>query len=203
MFARNAMNGEHIYGNDYYARRGKAVKKRKARPRTILLNFNNVEISEFLNIMSQVIGKNILIDDKIRGKITISSSRKIPVAKAIDVMKAILEIKGLAVIESESFLKVVPVRDAVQQSLKVVIDQDGKAVPDGDNIITYMYQLKNAEAREVFQVFRQLKSKYTDVVIYPPENILIMRGSGDEIDGLVKIAKTLDKTFEIPDSEKG
>ncbi|HPQ52396.1 MAG TPA: secretin N-terminal domain-containing protein [Spirochaetota bacterium] len=203
MFARNSMNGEHIYGNDYYARRGKAVKKRKARPRTILLNFNNVEISEFLNIMSQVIGKNILIDDKIRGKITISSSRKIPVAKAIDVMKAILEIKGLAVIESESFLKVVPVRDAVQQSLKVVIDQDGKAVPDGDNIITYMYQLKNAEAREVFQVFRQLKSKYTDVVIYPPENILIMRGSGDEIDGLVKIAKTLDKTFEIPDSEKG
>lgn len=204
IIARNSINQEQRYGNDYFAQRKKpAPGKRSAAPKTILLNFNNVEIAEFLNIMSQVIGKNILIDDKVRGKITISSSRKIPVAKAIDVMKAILEIKGLAVVESENFLKVVPVRDAVQQSLKVVIDKDGKAVPDGDDIITYMYQLKNAEAREVFQVFRQLKSKNTDVVIYPPENILIMRGSGDEIEGLVKIARTLDKTFEIPDSEKG
>lgn len=201
LIARNTVSGESIYGNNYFAKRKKtAASKRPSGPRTILLNFNNVEISEFLNIMSQVIGKNILIDDKIRGKITISSSRKIPVSKAIDVMKAILEIKGLAVIESESFMKVVPVRDAVQQSLKVVIDKEGKAVPEGDNIITYLYQLKNAEAREVFQVFRQLKSKNTDVVIYPPENILILRGSGDEIDGLVKIAKTLDKTFE---TEKG
>jgi general secretion pathway protein D len=50
--------------------------------RFFALNFKDVEIAEFLNVMSQLIGKNILIDDKVKGKITISSVKKIPVSEA-------------------------------------------------------------------------------------------------------------------------
>ncbi len=171
-------------------------------PRSMLLNFNNVEISEFLNVMGQLIGKNILIDDKVKGKITISSSRKIPVAKAVDIMKAVLEIKGLAVVEAENFVKVVPVQDAVKETVKVIIDKKGEVSLDQENLITYLYQFKNADVNEVSKVFNSLKSRYTDVVTYQPENMIIMRGEAQDINGLMKIAKTLDVFTYGPEDKK-
>lgn len=185
----------------------KAVQKARGKgedtgPRSMLLNFNNVEISEFLNVMGQIIGKNILIDDKVKGKITISSSRKIPVAKAVDIMKAVLEIKGLAVVEAENFVKVVPVQDAVKETVKVIIDKKGEVSLDQENLITYLYQFKNADVNEVSKVFNSLKSRYTDVVTYQPENMIIMRGEAQDINGLMKIAKTLDVFTYGPDDKK-
>ena len=44
-------------------------KKRRRWPRTFALNFKDVEISEFISVMSQLIKKNIILSDKVRGKI--------------------------------------------------------------------------------------------------------------------------------------
>ena len=41
---------------------------------TFALNFKDTEISEFLTTMGQLTGKNIVIDEKVKGKITIISS---------------------------------------------------------------------------------------------------------------------------------
>ena len=46
-------------------------------PQTFALNFNDVEISEFINVMSRILGKNIILSDKVRGKITISSEASV------------------------------------------------------------------------------------------------------------------------------
>jgi len=158
----------------------------------ILLNFNNVELSELLNVMGQIANKNIIIDDKVRGKITISSSRKIPVDRAIDVLRAILDVRGMALVETEHFIKVVPIREAVQGTVKVYSEEEKARLKDGGEIITYLHQLQNADVKEVNNVIRSLKTKDSDVVIYPPENILIIRGTADEVNGLIRITKSLD-----------
>jgi general secretion pathway protein D len=44
-----------------------------AAPQYFTLNFKDVEITEFLNVMSQLLNKNILLDERVRGKLTISS----------------------------------------------------------------------------------------------------------------------------------
>ncbi|MBP7586056.1 MAG: hypothetical protein KBA61_18580, partial [Spirochaetes bacterium] len=160
--------------------------------RKILLNFNNVELSELLNVMGQIANKNIIIDDKVRGKITISSSRKIPVDRAIDVLRAILDVRGMALVETEHFIKVVPIREAVQGTVKVYSEEEKARLKDGGEIITYLHQLQNADVKEVNNVIRSLKTKDSDVVIYPPENILIIRGTADEVNGLIRITKSLD-----------
>ncbi len=176
----------------------KAVQATKTQreSKKILLNFNNVELSELLNVLGQVAGKNIIIDEKVRGKITISSSKKIPIDSALEVLRVILEVKGMALVETEHFIKVVPVREAVQGSVKVITDEDKKALPEGGEIITYLHQLQSADVKEVNNVIRSLKTKDSDVVIYPPENILIIRGAADEVNGLVRIAKSLDRSIE-------
>ena len=94
----------------------------KKAPQTFALNFNDVEISEFINVMSRILGRNIILSDKVRGKITISSAKKVPVDDAFDLMKSILEVKGFAVVETQNLIKIVPIKEAIKKNVEVIVD---------------------------------------------------------------------------------
>ena len=53
-----------------------AQKKTTAKkaPTNFILNFKDVEISDFITMMSQILNKNVVYDEHLRGKIKISSS---------------------------------------------------------------------------------------------------------------------------------
>ena len=159
------------------------------------LNFNDVEISEFLSVMSQVLGKNIILSDKVKGKITINSAQKVPVSEALNVMKSILEIKGFAIIEGENLIKVVPIKEALQKNIDVIIDGDFINLGQ-DNAVTFIMELSEADANEIAAVLRTLKTVDTEIVVHKPLNLLILNGNATDIKGLVKIAKSLDRTPE-------
>jgi general secretion pathway protein D len=167
-------------------------KGNKKAPQTFALNFNDVEISEFINVMSRVIGKNIILSDKVRGKITISSARRVPIDDAFDLMKSILEVKGYAVVETPNLIKIVPVKEAIKKNIDVIIDGADINL-DTDDTITILIDISNTSASEILNVLRPLKSPETDIVLFPPMNTLIFSGNAGEINGLIKIATTLDK----------
>jgi general secretion pathway protein D len=171
----------------------KAAKAKKpAGPRMFALNFKDVEINEFINMMGGLIGKNIIIDDRVKGKITISSARKVPVSEAYNVMKAILEIKGLAVVETENLIKILPIEEAVKKNSSVVVD--GKTFRD-ERSITYLLELKNADANEVANALRSLKSKTSDVIVYQSLNLIIVTGITSDVNSLIRIAQSLDSKY--------
>jgi len=169
---------------------GQVSKKHKEK--SFSLNFNDVEISEFLNVMSQLLGKNIILSDKVKGKISISSAKKVPLEEAFDLMKSILEIKGFAVIETANLIKIVPVKDAVQKNIEVIVDGDKVKLED-ENAVTYLLEINHADANELAAVLKTLKSPDADIVVYRTLNMLILSGHGSEINGLIKVARSLDK----------
>ncbi len=164
--------------------------KKPAGPKMFALNFKDVEIAEFINIMGQLIGKNIIIDDRVKGKISISSAKKVPLSEAYSVMKAILEVKGLAVVETPNLIKILPIEDAIKKNADIIVD--GSTVSD-EKSITYLLELKNTDANEVAGALRTLKSKTSDIVVYQSLNTLIITGITSEVNGLIKIAETLDR----------
>ena len=180
-------------GFDGCSRLAAAPKREAARKpageKKFALNFKDVEIAEFINMMGQLIGKNIIIDDRVKGKITISSARKVPISEAYDIMKVILEVKGLAVIETPNLIKILPIEEAVKKNADVIVD--GKVVSD-EKTITYLLELKNADANEVAATLRSLKSKTADIIVYQSLNLLIITGITSEVNGLITLARSLD-----------
>lgn len=164
------------------------------------LNFKDVDIAEFVHIMSEVTKKNIVIDDSVRGTITINSSRKIPVGQAFEVMKSILELKGFAVVETENIVKVVPIKDAIRRNIHVILDGD-EILLDADDTITYLLELRHSDVNEMMSALNSIKAKNTEIVPYKALNTLIISGTTSEIEGLLKIARTLDR--EVSDKEDG
>jgi general secretion pathway protein D len=181
----------------------KPAAKTQAKPATaakkqefFTLNFKDTEISEFANMMGSMIGKNVVIDESIRGKISISSAKKIPISEAFNVMKTILEVKGLAVIETDNLLRILPVRDAIKKNTEVIVDGKKVVKFDSQKTITILIDLQFADAMQINTTLQPLKSPFTDIVVYAPLNTLIISGPSTEIDGLMKIARALDRSPE-------
>ncbi len=188
------------------AQKGAQKDDKKGVIRGVLLNFNNAELSEVLTTLGNVTRKNIIIDDKVRGKITITSSKKIPIENLVDVVRTVLELRGFAMVETEHYIKIVPMKEAIQGSFKVITEEERKTVPSGE-IVTYLHPLQNADVNEIKNVLQSLKSKDSDLIAYKPENMLILRGASEEVNSLISVAKSLDRaiqeiTEELPAGEK-
>src|SRR5262249_51949898 len=60
------------------------------RARTIHLNFRNVDIVQMATTMSELTGRNFLVDDKVRGKITLIAPTPVTVEEAYQIFLAAL-----------------------------------------------------------------------------------------------------------------
>ncbi|HEX9190459.1 MAG TPA: hypothetical protein VF847_00075, partial [Candidatus Deferrimicrobiaceae bacterium] len=73
-------------------------------PVFISMDFTDVEIPVLVKFMSEQTKKNFIFDERVQGKITIISPRKITVEEAYEVFLSVLQVKGFTVIEQGNTL---------------------------------------------------------------------------------------------------
>lgn len=167
-----------------------AQKKVRA-PKDFTLNLKDVEITDFLNMMGSLLKKNIVYDEQVRGKVTITSSRKIPLSEAYDVMISILSVKGYTVVETPNLLRVVPIREAPKGDSSIIVD--GKPIDFGDDRnVVYIQAIENADINEISRVLTAMKTNNMNIILYPPMNSILFSGTAGEVASFIKIAKALD-----------
>ena len=74
----------------------------------VMLDFDNVNIEVFVKFISELTGKNFIIDEKVKGKVTIVSPKKIPVQDVYKVFLSVLEVNGFATVPVGDIIKIVP-----------------------------------------------------------------------------------------------
>lgn len=159
-------------------------------PETIeSFDFPNAEITDIIKTISELTGKNFIIDPGVRGKITIIAPTKITVAEAYKAFLSALAINGYTVVPSGSFLKVKNARNAQRDSIETY---SGAYYPNDDQMITRIIHLKHISAEVVNQQLRILPSKDGEMVVYTPTNSIIMSDYGSNIDRVMKIINQLD-----------
>src|SRR5205085_7455358 len=85
---------------------------RAADEATIALNFQDVELPVLAKFISEVTGRNFIVDDRVRGKVTIISPTRITPDEAYVVFQSVLQVKGFTTVPSGAFTKIVPAREA-------------------------------------------------------------------------------------------
>lgn len=159
-------------------------------PETIeSFDFPNVEITDIIKAISELTGKNFIIDPGVRGKITIIAPTKITVSEAYKAFLSALAINGLTVVPSGSFLKVKSARNAQRDNIETY---SGAYYPNADQMITRIIHLKHISASQVNRDLRILPSKDGEMNIYEPTNSIIISDYGSNIDRVMKIISQLD-----------
>lgn len=159
-------------------------------PETIeSFDFPNVEITDVIKAISELTGKNFIIDPGVRGKVTIIAPSKITVAEAYKAFLSALAINGFTVVPSGSFLKIKTSRNAQRDSIETY---SGAYYPNSDQMITRIIHLKHISAAQVNRDLRILTSKDGDIAIYEQTNSIILSDYGSNIDRVTKILSQLD-----------
>jgi general secretion pathway protein D len=159
-------------------------------PETIdAFDYPNADIQDIVKAISELTGKNFIIDQGLRGKITILAPSKITVAEAYKAFLSALAINGYALVPQGKFLKIRSARNAQRDSIETY---SGTYYPNSDSMITRIIHLKHIQAEAVNRDLRILTSKDGEMSVYPPTNSLILSDYGSNIDRVMKIINQLD-----------
>lgn len=160
--------------------------------RLVAIDFNNVDINVFIKFISELTAKNFVIDDRIKGKVTIISPTKISVTEAYKVFESVLEVHGYTTISSGQVIKIVPAPDARSKNIETRLIEEAGSTED--KVVTQLIPLKYADSTEIKKLFAPLISKSSIILAYPPTNMLIVTDVYSNIKRLLRILNVIDVT---------
>lgn len=158
----------------------------------VSIDFNNVDIGIFIKFISDLTKKNFIVNDRVKGKVTIISPGKITVAEAYRVFESVLEVHGYAAVPSGQITKIVSLPDARSKSIKTRLKEEAGSV--GDTVVTQIIPLRYADPNEIKKLFTPLVSKSSVILAYPPTNTLIITDMHSNIKRLMRILRAIDVT---------
>src|SRR5512134_2659070 len=161
----------------------------KRPPVYISMDFTDVDLSVLVKFISEQTKKNFIFDEKLQGKITIISPRRITVEEAYNVFLSVLQVKGFTTIEQGNTIKIVPLGEVRQESLSTATGPDSEAASE---FITRLIPLQYVETAEVVTLMTTLVSKFGLLTSFPASNTLIVIDSRANIDRMLKILAVLD-----------
>ena len=156
----------------------------------ITMNFQNVDIPVLAKFISQITGKNFIIDENVRGKVSIVSPTKVTPAQAYQIFQSVLQLKGFTTVRAGSIIKIVPARD-VRQSAQLTTAQQ-PALTEGDQYVTRMVKLRNVDVDSLVSVIQPMVSHDGLVAAFPQDNTLIITDDAYNVGRLLKIIGSLD-----------
>ena len=154
----------------------------------ITLNFVNAEIEAVARTMAAVTGRNIIVDPRVKGTITLATERPVPPAAAFNQFVATLRLSGFTVVESGGLLKVVPEAEAKLQSGAVSVG----SLQGGSQIVTQIFRLNFENAGNLVPILRPLISPNNTINVNPGNNSLVITDYADNLQRLARIIAALD-----------
>jgi len=182
--AQQAEKGETARQND-----SPAVNHSQEEP-FVSIDFNNVDIRVVIQFISELTRQNFIVDQRVKGKVTIISPKKISVKEAYRVFESVLEVHGFTTVKSGEVVKILPAPDARSKNIETFL-QEGKASPE-DKIVTQLIPLKHADPNAIKRLLAPLIAKSSVLLAYAPTNMLILTDVHSNIKRLLEIIKVID-----------
>ena len=156
----------------------------------VVLNFNEVDISTMVKFISDLTGKNFILDDRVKGKISVYSPSKLTTEEAYNVFTSVLELKGFTVVQSGKVAKIVPSASAKQSGFKLL--PQGEQAPVNESYVAQVTKLEYITAQEAVTFLQPMISKDGHLSAFGPGNLLLMVDSSINIRKLHGILQTID-----------
>ncbi|MDD2270755.1 MAG: type II secretion system secretin GspD [Desulfuromonadaceae bacterium] len=156
----------------------------------VVLNFNEVDISTMVKFISDLTGKNFILDERVKGKISVYSPSKLSTEEAYNVFTSVLELKGFTVVQSGRVAKIVPSSAARQSGFKLL--PEGAQAPVNESYVAQVAKLEYITAQEAQTFLQPMVSKDGHISAFGPGNLLLMVDSAINIRKLHALLQTID-----------
>ncbi|HIE02970.1 MAG TPA: type II secretion system protein GspD [Thiotrichaceae bacterium] len=159
----------------------------------VTLNFRQANITDLINIVSEVTQKTFVVDPRVKGKVTVISNKPMDSEQVYDVFLSILSVHGFTAIETGAVIKIIPENLAKSQNTPVLSAND---TLESDALVTQIVQIKHVSAPQLIPLLRPLIRQQGHLVAYPANNTLVISDHGNNVERLRKIIRRIDKASD-------
>lgn len=158
--------------------------------KTWKINLKDAEISALVTEVAEITGKNFVVDPRVKGSITVISSKALTAAEVYELFLGVLGVNGFAAVQSGHTVKLVPDVNAKQFAVRM----DEKGAARGEELVTRVITLDNTSAVELVPVLRPMMPQFAHLAAVQGANALVISDRANNIDVLNAIIRQLDVT---------
>lgn len=167
-----------------------ALPVQAAKPKTWKVNLKDADITALVSEVAEVTGKNFVVDPRVKGTITVISSKPLNASELYELFLGVLSVNGFAAVPSGSAVKIVPDVNAKQLAVPVDVDFSQK----GDALVTRVITLDNTNAVDMVPVLRPMMPQFAHLAAIPSANALVVSDHANNVDVISRIIAQLDGT---------
>ncbi|NPA13542.1 MAG: hypothetical protein GXO45_06115, partial [Aquificae bacterium] len=157
----------------------------------VYFNFENIDLKLLTYFISELTGKNIVLSGDVKGSVSLAFSEPVSIDEAWEIYTSVLKSRNYVVVDKGAYVEVLPA--SVSRSVVPPVEFFDS---QGEELITYVYKLKNADVRQLTAILNGLKSARGKVFSYQPANIVVITDTASNIANLKRVIKTLDTNQE-------
>lgn len=158
-----------------------------AQEQTHTLNLKDADIRVLIASVSEITGKNFIVDPRVEGKVNVVSAKPMAADEVYQVFESVLRVHGFALIPAGNMVKILP---------EAVAKQDGAASLNGgqgpDSLVTRVIPVRYVAPAQVVQVLSPLVPQSGSVVVSPAGNSVIITDRAGNATRLEKLIQRID-----------
>lgn len=167
---------------------GEAVKTGQS----MVLNFENTPIREVIRNVCEMLNMNYIVEQDIKGFVTIRTLNKVPVASALDLLDQLLVLNGLTRVKIGNYWRFLPLSTALKEPLPVYKDAPATEFVARDRFMIQVLTFNYVGADQAVEIFRPFLSKEATVTVLPRSNMAIVVERGTKMQEIVSLVQAID-----------
>mgnify|MGYP003635747218 CR=1 FL=1 len=156
----------------------------------LTLNFKGADIHALIATVSELTGRNFVVDPRVKGTVTVVSSAPTRRDALYDVFLSILKVHGFTAIVSGDVTKIVPDVNAKMEAGQVA---GGSLNSPGDEVVTVVVPLEHVQAVNLVPILRPLLPQQAHLAAQPDSNMLVVADSAANVERLLRVVRRLDR----------
>jgi general secretion pathway protein D len=162
---------------------------------TITPNYKDAELGQIIQAVSEVTGKNFIIDPRVNAKVTMLSATPMSPGAFYEAFLAVLQVYGYVAVPAGKVIKIIPNTDARQLPS---IDLPNSVSANSDEMVTQIITMKNVSAAQLVPLLRPLIPQQGHLAAYPNGNMLIISDRASNVSRIMKIIERMDESGDDP-----
>ncbi|NTV12755.1 MAG: type II secretion system secretin GspD [Desulfobulbaceae bacterium] len=156
----------------------------------VLLNFDNADIYEVVQVISEILDLSFIIDPQVKGMVNIRSGRKIPMAQLFPVFKKLLNINGLDIRSEGSYNYVYKVAKPGAQ--EVFGPNQAGNLADSSRLVIQIIPVMHLPAAEAKKLLDPYKSEQGSIDLLDNPNTLFISDYESKVVDMMMILAKID-----------
>ena len=151
---------------------------------SFILNYEDVDIKKVTQDIAQFSKKTIILDPRVKGRITIYSNANLNRNQVWDVYLRTIQVNGFSSIAEDGFVRIVPENEATRDSNKSLSQS---------SIETKIFTLKNRAAGEILSQIKPITGRQSHLSSIPSINSILLVDKKSNIERIAQLLEKIDQ----------